>query len=108
STTAARLLWSYVVSLSVQPSEDGPVRVCPTLRIWRVRLATVPTAGMVGPLGSRKAIVPCSFLVLRREGLAPGNRQPRVSEERSPKGLFKHMVLRSTSQRRVAFHPQGG
>ena len=33
-----------MISLSVQPSEDGPLSVCPTVGIRRVCLTTVPTA----------------------------------------------------------------
>ncbi len=95
-----------MISMSVRPSEDGLVRACPALRIWRARPATVPTAIGSGPLGSRKAIAPCSFLVLRREGLSPGNRQPRVFKERSPKGRSSVYRLSCVGSRSSAFIPR--
>jgi hypothetical protein len=44
STIIAIGRWSYAISPSVRSSEEDPVPVCPTVRIGRARLPTVPTA----------------------------------------------------------------
>ena len=58
-----------------------------------------------GQLGSRKAHVPCSFHVLRWEGVSPSNRQHRVFKEPSPKGRLKPYPYPWEESRRDAFIP---
>ena len=58
-----------------------------------------------GPLGYREPVARWSFMVLRREGLPPGNRRPRVSKERSPKGRLSVDQVSSVASSPNAFIP---
>ena len=73
-----------MISPSVRPSEDDPVPVHPTVRIWRARLATVPTAIRVARLvlARPSSLAPSPFYAGKDVLPATGNHEFSTSGPR--------------------------
>ena len=107
STITAICRWSYAISLSVRPSEDDPVPVCPAVRIWRVRLTTIPTA--IRSMASLVIARPSSFVpswFYAGKGFLPTTRNHKFSKNGPRRDVFKHTITaRSHQDRTPSSHP---